>query len=44
MYASTSPSSRTGRLIMTIVYLIAAAVVLCGCLFFFIRKRNRSRD
>jgi len=30
---------------MTIaIYLIAAAVVACGCLFFFIRKRNRSRD
>jgi hypothetical protein len=42
MYASTSPSSRTGRLIMTIViYLIAAAVVVCGCLFFLMRAHSR---
>jgi hypothetical protein len=41
MYASTSPSSRTGRLIMTIIYLVAAAVVVCGCLFFLMRARSR---
>jgi hypothetical protein len=29
---------------MTIISLIAAAVVICGCLFFFNRARARSRD
>jgi hypothetical protein len=28
------------RLVM-IIYLIAAAVVICGCLFFFMRARSR---
>jgi hypothetical protein len=26
---------------MTIIYLIVAAVVVCGCLFFFMRARSR---
>jgi len=26
---------------MTIIYLIAAAVVVCGCLFFLMRSRSR---
>jgi len=26
---------------MTIIYLIAAAVVVCGCLFFLMRARSR---
>jgi hypothetical protein len=30
---------------MTIaIYLIAGAIVICGCLFFFIKERARSRD
>ena len=40
--ASTLEVGRNGRLIMTIaIYLIAAAVVICGCIFFM---RARSRD
>jgi hypothetical protein len=42
--ASTSVD-RNGRFAMTVVvYLIAAAVILCACLFFFARVRARSRD
>ena len=29
---------------MTIISLIVAAIIVCGCLFFFTRARARSRD
>jgi len=33
--------SREAYSIVTIVYLIAAALVVCGCLFFIMRVRSR---
>jgi hypothetical protein len=35
------PQSKGDRIIMTVVYLIAAALVVCACLFFIMRARSR---
>jgi hypothetical protein len=34
-------STATRGLIMTAIYLIVAALVVCGCLFFIMRVRSR---
>jgi hypothetical protein len=35
-------STAEGTLIVTIVYLIVAALVICACLFLLMRRRSRA--
>jgi hypothetical protein len=41
IWASKLVPALQRRLIIMTIYLIAAAVVICGCLFFFMRARSR---